>query len=589
MFNAAILLVLILIAILLLGIMVILFKQIGALEHYQAVVELEQHKILEKLEKGLTFESTLDRSVSSPFSVPSVTSTSAQPKARMVYTGHAETPSFSPHIGYTGPSPQPLESGYFPSFPQLSPALFGTTSIPQPMPQPQAPASLHGAQAVSHPLPMHQHVQSPLHTTSPHSSQAPQASPNSRPSDVQSPSYRPQEPLATHPTQTSSGLLSVTQPPSPPGHVDLFSLETSEKTLKTQRHSTQAQPEVQATSSSVQEQSSQTQSKAEQSVQASETYQQTADLYVVQPKVHSSHSHTVDLEMRTEDGKQKDTSSTDEMAAQTSSLGEYAAHEGPQSTESAEHVGPAQESISILAQIFPPDLDQLFRSTSSYPSAVQVFRPGKADESKPILTPQSAEAFALEQLDPAAWLEQSERSISHKMTVNDIDSAIVQAQSVLDEELDLHAGLQFILGVTFNQIEALDGAILLYRQDPGSPYQQAPPPLWFEATFGQHFETIHATATSSTKGILGYCVEEQAGLLIDDITIEPSFTEGIITQSGLSTGSFLCAPIQHNERLQGVFVLHNPPTHDPFTLGELHILTYLAHMTGRYVAEHTQK
>lgn len=284
--------------------------------------------------------------------------------------------------------------------------------------------------------------------------------------------------------------------------------------------------------------------------------------------------------------------------------------ENPPKTPAHEPTEPRQveatrTSVSAIAQLFPPDLDQLFRSTSSYPKAVQVFRPGTGTNptvpdpekaTKPPTEPkenpdQPTTDTAPEDSAPAedqgqepleTVQEPSPDAPAHSLSAAFVEESLAHARSVLAEESNTEAGLQFLLGATLNQVEAANGAILLLDAVEENPREST---LRLEATFGDAFDALLHKELPANQGMLGYCVEEQAGLLIDDAAQEPSFQEGPLFEAGLSAGSFLCAPIQDDDLLLGIIVLRNPPSDEPFTLGELHILTYLAHLAGDYLSD----
>lgn len=252
----------------------------------------------------------------------------------------------------------------------------------------------------------------------------------------------------------------------------------------------------------------------------------------------------------------------------------------PETTEttSQDTTGTTESNDSYRPETITPELDRLFRATSSYPTAVQVFRSKTESKPNPLLQAQVETAAPTEEQPTLPPTDEP----AHSLPAENIEEALSRAKEFLEDETDLISGLQFVMGMALNQVEAADGAILQYVDETDEPRS-----LRFVATFGEAFEQLEHTTIPSDTGMLGYCLEERAGLLIDDASLEPSFQEGKLAEVGASEGSFLCVPLQHEEQLQGVFVLRNPPSDEAFALGELHILTYIAHATSAYIAKNT--
>jgi GAF domain-containing protein len=163
------------------------------------------------------------------------------------------------------------------------------------------------------------------------------------------------------------------------------------------------------------------------------------------------------------------------------------------------------------------------------------------------------------------------------MTTEILADAFMRAMEIYDYGEDRHAAMQFVLELATNNVNAAGGAVLL--TDINSPNQE----LWFEVASGEKSNQIMNFRIPMGRGIVGFCAREGVSLLIPDAVQDPRFQDDVMRDVGITPGSVLCVPIQHNKRMLGAITLYNRSGERPFTQGELSIVNYLAHTAGEYL------
>ena len=108
--------------------------------------------------------------------------------------------------------------------------------------------------------------------------------------------------------------------------------------------------------------------------------------------------------------------------------------------------------------------------------------------------------------------------------------------------------------------------------------------LWFEDIRGAHAEELANIQLSPGQGLIGYAAKQGSSLHLANIHDHERAEHENILQIVPLMGPLLALPIQHEQRLYGMFVLYRTKNH-PFTEGEKSILTYFCSTLGEYLSQ----
>ncbi|MCC7205675.1 MAG: GAF domain-containing protein [Anaerolineae bacterium] len=136
--------------------------------------------------------------------------------------------------------------------------------------------------------------------------------------------------------------------------------------------------------------------------------------------------------------------------------------------------------------------------------------------------------------------------------------------------LDLEAVLNRVLETTCHAFGA-DLATLIIQD--GRPQALT---ITFERAAG---EASSQEAPSQPAGLLGYALEQNRALRIDDLSLDPRFDPAVDVNGMPGMAALICAPLSFHDTFSGVFALVRGAER-PFSEGELHLLQSLAPMVA---------
>ena len=176
---------------------------------------------------------------------------------------------------------------------------------------------------------------------------------------------------------------------------------------------------------------------------------------------------------------------------------------------------------------------------------------------------------------PAAEEEMIGRQLSGEEFEDIMMDLFAKAQEVYQFSKDESKGLQFMLNLTMEKINAESGSIFL--ADINDKY------LKFGAAKGPKAKEVMKFTVPMGKGIVGFCAKEGVALTISDVKLDPRFFAEISQKIGYDTKSILCCPIQVSGRVLGALELINKVGSNVFTEQEINIAEYLSHQTAEYL------
>lgn len=108
--------------------------------------------------------------------------------------------------------------------------------------------------------------------------------------------------------------------------------------------------------------------------------------------------------------------------------------------------------------------------------------------------------------------------------------------------------------------------------------------LIFAAVRGPSADKLKGQKLIMTKGLVGFAAREGVTIAISDVTKDPRFFKEFDQSGEFKTKSVMCAPVQYEGRTFGAIELLNKKGQEPFTQGEINIVSYLASQLAEFIA-----
>ncbi|MGC9357076.1 MAG: GAF domain-containing protein, partial [Anaerolineae bacterium] len=131
--------------------------------------------------------------------------------------------------------------------------------------------------------------------------------------------------------------------------------------------------------------------------------------------------------------------------------------------------------------------------------------------------------------------------------------------------------LRQILDLSCQALDAVEGSILLRQSDSEE--------LTFAIIFGEDEEKLLGRTLTPGQGIAGWVLQHDEAVLINDVSSDPRFYEGIDELTGFQTQSLVCAPLRHRGEVIGIIEIVNK-RRDDFTFQDLSLLEAIASVTA---------
>ncbi|MEO0160801.1 MAG: sensor domain-containing diguanylate cyclase [candidate division WOR-3 bacterium] len=162
-------------------------------------------------------------------------------------------------------------------------------------------------------------------------------------------------------------------------------------------------------------------------------------------------------------------------------------------------------------------------------------------------------------------LESLKKKIKEMETLNEIVRAI-------NSSLEPKEILKIIMEKTADFIKAEGWSILLI--------DKARQELVFEAAAGAAGEKLIGMRLKINQGVAGWVARTGRSLIVEDVTKDPRFYDGIDKQTKFTTKSILCVPMKSRDEIIGVVEVINKIGGEPFTKDDLAIFENLVqHVT----------
>ena len=146
-------------------------------------------------------------------------------------------------------------------------------------------------------------------------------------------------------------------------------------------------------------------------------------------------------------------------------------------------------------------------------------------------------------------------------------TALNKISQTITSTLDLHKTLTIITDQTTRLLGVAAATVALY--------DEANDDLWFAAASGGNPEYVRDKRLRLGQGVLGWVVQQGKSALIPDVSKDPRFWGAFDQESGFSTYSILCVPLQTRGQVIGAIETLNKEN-GPFDQEDLRLLTSLA-------------
>ncbi|MEO0126863.1 MAG: diguanylate cyclase [candidate division WOR-3 bacterium] len=162
-------------------------------------------------------------------------------------------------------------------------------------------------------------------------------------------------------------------------------------------------------------------------------------------------------------------------------------------------------------------------------------------------------------------VESLKRKIKEMETLNEIVRAI-------NSSLEPKEILKIIMEKTADFIRAEGWSILLIDKDRQE--------LVFEAAAGEAGEKLIGMRLKINQGVAGWVARTGKSLIVEDVSKDPRFYDGVDKKTKFTTKSILCVPMKSRDEIIGVVEVINKIGGEPFTKDDLEIFENLVqHVT----------
>lgn len=162
-------------------------------------------------------------------------------------------------------------------------------------------------------------------------------------------------------------------------------------------------------------------------------------------------------------------------------------------------------------------------------------------------------------------VESLKRKVKEMKTLNEIVRAI--NSSLRPEEI-----LKIIMEKTADFVNAEGWSILLLDREKQE--------LVFEAAAGEAGQKLIGMRLKINQGVAGWVARTGKSLIVEDVTKDPRFYDGVDKKTKFITKSILCVPMKSGNEILGVVEVVNKVGGEPFTKDDLEIFENLVqHIT----------
>jgi PAS domain S-box-containing protein len=166
-------------------------------------------------------------------------------------------------------------------------------------------------------------------------------------------------------------------------------------------------------------------------------------------------------------------------------------------------------------------------------------------------------------------------------------TALSMISQAITSTLDLQETLTTVTDHAIRLLDAMAASVTLRDAVRGE--------LWFEAVSGPSAESVREVRLDRKQGIVGWVIEHGEPVLVHDVAEDARFFAGVDQQSGFTTRSILCIPLQTRDQTIGAIEVINKRS-GPFDQRDLRLINWLAMPTitaienaRLFEAEHTAR
>jgi GAF domain-containing protein len=142
---------------------------------------------------------------------------------------------------------------------------------------------------------------------------------------------------------------------------------------------------------------------------------------------------------------------------------------------------------------------------------------------------------------------------------------------------DQEAAFTHVLQYMKNVFDVEGGVVAIRDRDSASGR------LLVRAEFGPRCEGMEGRSLRLGEGAVGACGLRGSPLNIRDLRQEPGLDRCLFREPEDDVGPVLCVPVEADDLVQGVLMVHNPPGAVPFTDSQVHILSHVGSTLGAYL------
>ncbi len=157
----------------------------------------------------------------------------------------------------------------------------------------------------------------------------------------------------------------------------------------------------------------------------------------------------------------------------------------------------------------------------------------------------------------------------HRETHQRVDelSTMSMISQAITSTLNLGATLTFITDHAIRLLGAMAASVVLH--------DEAKSDLWFHAASGGVPEFVRGVRMEAGQGIVGWVIQNGEPALIPDVSQDPRFFSKIDHQTGFTTRSVICVPLQTETQTTGAIEVMNK-NNGSFTQEDLRLLSWMA-------------
>jgi signal transduction histidine kinase len=166
-------------------------------------------------------------------------------------------------------------------------------------------------------------------------------------------------------------------------------------------------------------------------------------------------------------------------------------------------------------------------------------------------------------------------------------TALSMISQAITSTLDLQETLTTVTDHAIRLLDAVAASVTLR--------DQVRDELWFEAVSGPSAEFVREVRLDRKQGIVGWVIEHGEPVLVHNVAEDARFFAGVDQQSGFTTRSILCIPLQTRDQTIGAIEVINKRS-GPFDQRDLRLINWLAMPTitaienaRLFEAEHTAR